>query len=321
MLIPRDPPALLSIVIPMYDEELVFPLLKAELVKVRAELPCPTEIILVDDGSSDETYRLMHEWAESDTGIKVIALSRNFGHQIAITAGMDASSGDAVVIMDADLQDPPSLVPAMIAEYQKGYDVVFGQRTEREGETWFKRATAAAFYRLMRRFIDKRLPPDAGDFRLLSRRVIEDLRRIREHDRFVRGLVAWVGYPQKALPYRRPARAAGTTKYPLMKMMKFAFNAILSFSALPLRLITYVGFASVLVSFGFILRTLYQYWFDREALVLGWASLAILICFFSGVILVSIGALGIYVGKIHAEVQARPLYLIRHSLNFEREPR
>jgi len=321
MLIARDQPKLLSIVIPMFNEVEVFPVLKEEITRVRAELPCPVEVILVDDGSADATYQLMHDWAGEDAAIKIIALSRNFGHQIAITAGMDASAGDAVVIMDADLQDPPSLVPEMIAGYCEGYDVVYGQRTEREGETWFKRATASMFYELMRRFVDERLPANTGDFRLVSRRVIEDLRRIREHDRFMRGLVAWVGYPQKALPYKRPARAAGVTKYPLMKMVRFALNAILSFSALPLKLISWVGFLSVLVSFGFVGRTLYQYWFDREALVLGWASLAVLVSFFSGVILLSIGALGIYVAKIHTEVQERPLYLIRHSVNFEEEPR
>jgi glycosyltransferase involved in cell wall biosynthesis len=321
LLIARNTPSLLSLVIPMYNEEEVFPILKAELTRVKAELPCPVEVILVDDGSADATYQLMHAWAAEDPAIKIIALSRNFGHQIAVTAGMDASAGEAVVIMDADLQDPPALIPKMLADYREGYDVVYGQRTEREGETWFKRATASMFYKLMRRFVDKRLPANTGDFRLVSRRVIEDLRRIREHDRFLRGLVAWVGYPQKALPYVRPGRAAGTTKYPFMKMLKFALNAILSFSALPLKMITWVGFLSVLVSFGFIGRTLYQYWFSSEALVLGWASLSVLISFFSGVILLSIGVLGIYVAKIHTEVQGRPLYLIRHSVNFEREPR
>jgi polyisoprenyl-phosphate glycosyltransferase len=321
VLVPRDPPKLLSIVIPMYNEEEVFPLLKEKLLAMRRDLTSDVEMILVDDGSADRTYELMHEWAAEDAGVKLIALSRNFGHQIAITAGMDASSGDAVVIMDADLQDPPSLIPDMIRSYCDGYDVVYGQRTEREGETWFKRATASMFYKLMRRFVDKRLPANTGDFRLMSRRVIEDLRRIREHDRFVRGIVAWVGFPQKALPYKRAGRAAGTTKYPFFKMLKLATNAVLSFSTLPLRIITWVGFLSVLASFGFIARTLYQYFANPQELVLGWASLAILISFFSGVILLSIGMLGIYVGKIHTEVQGRPLYLVRHSMNFPREPR
>jgi dolichol-phosphate mannosyltransferase len=209
----------------------------------------------------------------------------------------------------------------MVTAYCEGYDVVYGQRTEREGETWFKLVTASLFYKLMRRFVDKRLPANTGDFRLISKRVVEELRRIREHDRFMRGIVAWVGFPQKALPYKRDARAAGTTKYPLMKMLKLAATAILSFSSLPLQLITWVGSFSVLGSVAFILRTLYQYFFDPQALVLGWASLAILISFFSGVILISIGMLGIYVAKIHTMVQARPLYMIGRSSNFDKEPR
>jgi len=321
MLIARDRPKLLSIVIPMYNEEEVFPLLKRELMAREALLGCPVEIILVDDGSTDATYRLAYQWALEDSSVKTIALSRNFGHQTAISAGMDASSGDAVVIMDADLQDPPSQIPDMIAGYCEGYDVVYGQRAEREGETWFKRASASLFYKLMRRFVDERLPANTGDFRLVSRRVIEDLRRIREHDRFVRGLVAWVGYPQKALPYVRPARAAGKTKYPLVKMLRFAMHAILSFSALPLRLIAYAGFLSVLLSFVYLLRTLYQYFFHNEVLVVGWASLSVLVTFFSGVILMSLGLLGLYVAKIHVEVLGRPIYLVRHSTNFEKEPR
>lgn len=298
----------------MYNEEDVFPLLKEQLVRLKRDLACAVEIILVDDGSSDETYRLMYGWGTEDPDIKLIALSRNFGHQIAITAGMDASSGDAVVIIDADLQDPPSLIPEMIANYCEGYDVVYGQRTEREGETWFKLATASMFYRLMRRFVDKRLPANTGDFRLVSRRVIEDLRRIREHDRFMRGLVAWVGFPQKALPYKRAGRAAGETKYPFMKMLKLATNAILSFSTMPLKLITWLGLLSVLTSLAFAVRTLYQSSLEAN-------GLAILVTFFSGVILLSIGVLGIYVAKIHTEVQGRPLYLVRHSVNFEQEPR
>lgn len=321
MLIARDRPKLLSIVIPMFNEEEVFPFLKEKLTETKAGLGLPVEVILVDDGSADRTYELMTTWAAEDRDIKIIALSRNFGHQLAITAGMDASAGDAVVVMDADLQDPPSLIPEMIAGYCEGYDVVYGQRLEREGETWFKRATASMFYKLMRRFVDKRLPANTGDFRLVSRRVIEDLRRIREHDRFIRGLVAWVGYPQKPVTFVRKGRVAGTTKYPFTKMLRFALNAIFAFSALPLKLITWVGFASMLLSLGLIARTLYYYFCDSQALVSGWASLSILVSFFSGTILLSIGMLGIYVAKIHNEIQGRPLYLIRHSVNFEKEPR
>lgn len=316
MLFPRQAPALLSLVIPMYNEVEVFPLLREALGKVLDELPCPVEVILVDDGSADHTYELMHGWAQADPRIKLIALSRNFGHQIAVTAGMDASRGDAVVIMDADLQDPPALIPEMIQHYCEGYDVVYGQRTERDGETWFKRATASAFYRLMRRFVDRRLPPNTGDFRLVSRQVIEDLRRIREHDRFVRGIVAWMGFDQKALLYRRPARAAGVTKYPLVKMLRLALDAVFSVSDLPLVLLRWAGAAIVaLASLGLVA--------DGVGYLLGppwaapaWVGLALLICWFGGAILGAIGVAGIYLAKIHAEVRDRPLYLIRHRMNF-----
>ena len=317
MLISRDLPSLLSIVVPMYNEEQTFPLLRTQLDRLKNELLCNVEIILVDDGSADQTYALMRAWAMEDSAIKLIALSRNFGHQLAITAGMDASSGDAVVIMDADLQDPPSLIPEMLRGYCEGYDVVYGQRTERDGETWFKRVTASLFYRMMRRLVDRRLPANTGDFRLVSRRVIEDLRRIREHDRFVRGLVAWVGFPQKALPYRRAARAAGTTKYPLVKMMRLALDAVVSFSDLPLRLVTWSGIASMAVSLAVLVRAL------------GWPTgsgldatgLAAVIGLFGGAILIAIGVVGLYISRIHTEVRGRPLYLVRDSVNFEREPR
>src|SRR5215470_3348498 len=318
MLLPRESPALLSIVIPMYNEEQVLPLLRQQLSQLINELLCPVEVILVDDGSSDRTYALMHDWAREEPAIKLIALSRNFGHQIAITAGMDASSGDAVVIMDADLQDPPSLIPEMIRGYCEGYDVVYGQRTEREGETWFKRASAAVFYRLMRRLVDRRLPADTGDFRLVSRRVIEALRQVREHDRFVRGIVAWLGFAQRALPYRRPGRAAGTTKYPLTKMLRLALDAMVSFSNLPLRLITWFGAAAAAVSTVVLVRAL---WLDVVAGgAPGWAEVAALVGWFGGAILFAIGVLGIYVFKIHTEVRGRPLYLVRHAVNIE-EPR
>ncbi len=319
MLLPRESPALLSIVIPMFNEEQVLPLLRQQLTQLINELLCRVEVILVDDGSSDRTYALMHEWALAEPAIKLIALSRNFGHQIAITAGMDASSGDAVVIMDADLQDPPSLIPEMIRGYCEGYDVVYGQRTEREGETWFKRASAAAFYRVMRRLVDRRLPADTGDFRLVSRRVIEALRQVREHDRFVRGIVAWLGFAQRAVPYRRPGRAAGTTKYPLTKMLRLALDAMISFSNLPLRLITWFGAAAAVVSTVALVGAL---WGDaRSGASPGWAELAALVGWFGGAILFAIGVLGIYVYKIHTEVRARPLYLVRHSMNLDREPR
>jgi polyisoprenyl-phosphate glycosyltransferase len=318
VLFPRETPALLSIVVPVYNEEQSLPLLREQLSKLVHELLCKVEIILVDDGSVDRTHALMHDWAVADPTVKLIALSRNFGHQIAITAGMDASSGDAVVIMDADLQDPPSLIPEMVRGYCAGYDVVYGQRTERDGETRFKRATASLFYRVMRRFVDPRLPADTGDFRLVSRRVIEDLRRIREHDRFVRGIVAWVGFAQLAVPYRRAARVAGTTKYPLIKMMRLAFDAIVSFSDLPLRLVTWCGVASAVVSGVLLVRELVGDGSGPGGFNVG---LAAVVGLFGGAILIAIGILGLYVWRIHTEVRGRPLYLVRHSMNFEREPR
>jgi polyisoprenyl-phosphate glycosyltransferase len=319
MLMTREAPALLSIVIPVYNEEQVLPLLRAQLTQLINELLCRVEVILVDDGSTDQTYALMRAWALDEPAIKLIALSRNFGQQIATTAGMDASSGDAVVIMDADLQDPPSLIPEMIRGYCEGYDVVYCQRTERDGETWFKRASAAVFYRVMRRLVDRRLPADTGDFRLVSRRVIEALRQIREHDRFVRGIVAWLGFAQRALLYRRPGRAAGATKYPLTKMLQLALDAMVSFSSLPLRLIAWLGAAAAVVSTAALAHAL---WVDlRSGATLGWTEVAALVGWFGGALLFAIGVLGIYVYKIHTEVRGRPLYLVRHAVNLDQEPR
>jgi dolichol-phosphate mannosyltransferase len=320
MLIDREMPKLLSVVIPMFNEEQVFPQLKAELDRVRPTWGCATEIVLVDDGSEDATFSLMHAWSEADPSVKSVALSRNFGHQIAVTAGLDAAQGDAVVIMDADLQDPPAVVGEMLRGYCTGYDVVYGQRTERRAETVFKRFTAKAFYWLMRTFVDARLPDSAGDFRLISRRVVEDLRHMGERDRFLRGMVAWVGYDQLAVPYARPARAAGETKYPFWKMVKFAVTAITAFSDAPLRLVTWLGIGSMGLSVLLILRTLLLYFFGSEPLVLGWASLSIMLCLFSGLILISLGMVGLYVGKIFVESQRRPLYLVRHACNVEGHP-
>lgn len=317
MITPRPLPALLSLVIPMYNEEAVFPHLRAELTRVRGLLGCPTEIVMVDDGSRDGTFALMQAWSREDASIKSIALSRNFGHQIAVTAGLDVAQGDAIIIMDADLQDPPAVAVEMVKGYCEGYDVVYGQRVHRHDDTWFKRFTARVFYWTMRTFIDKRLPPNVGDFRLISRRVVNDLKQMPERDRFLRGMVAWVGYAQKAQPYDRPRRAAGETKYPFWKMAKFALTAITAFSDFPLRLVAWAGLLSLGVSLLMIVRTLFQYFFGSTPLVLGWASLTIMIAFFSGLIMLSIGIVGLYVGRIFAESQRRPLYLVRRVENVD----
>ncbi len=318
---PRPPPALLSLVIPLFDEIETFPELRRALEQATAGLGGPVEILLVDDGSTDGTYGAMCAWAGEDPRVKAISLSRNFGHQIAVTAGLDLARGDAVVIMDADLQDPPDVIPRMVEAYCEGYEVAFGQRSHRERETAFKLGTARAFYWLMRKFVDPRLPANVGDFRLMSRKVVVELRRLRERDRFLRGLVAWVGHPQKAIPYVRAGRAHGETKYPFHKMLRLAVSAITTFSDLPLRLVTRAAFASFLLCLGLAGRTLYLHYFSPDPLVLGWASLSVLISFFGGMTLLSVGVIGIYVGKIFTEVQQRPLYLVQDSVNLESEER
>jgi dolichol-phosphate mannosyltransferase len=314
---PRPLPKLLSLVIPLYDEEEGFPALRAALERFVDQVGCDVEIVLVDDGSTDGTLDALCEWAQVAPHVKAISLSRNFGHQIAVTAGLDASLGEAVVIMDADLQDPPEVIPAMLEAYCEGYEVAYGQRIQRKDETFFKLASADVFYWIMRKFVDPRLPANVGDFRLMSRKVVDDLSRVRERDRFLRGLVAWIGHPQKAIPYVRSGRAHGETKYPVAKMVRLAISAITTFTDLPLRLVTWCGFASFALCVVLVVRTLWLRLFSPEPLVLGWASLSVLISFFAGLTLLSIGVLGIYVGKIFSEVQRRPLYLVQHSVNVE----
>lgn len=320
MLFERQKPSLLSVVIPMYNEEETFPYLKTELESVASTWGCPTELILVDDGSRDRTYALMYAWSLENPNIKTISLSRNYGHQIAVTTGVDAAMGDAIVIMDADLQDPPAVVEEMLRGYCKGYDVVYGQRLERHGESAFKLLTAKLFYWLMRTFVDPNLPDNTGDFRLISKRVADALRRMPERERFLRGMVTWVGFHQMAVTYNRPGRVAGETKYPFWKMLKLAIIAITAFSDAPLRLVTWLGVGSMGFSVLLMLRTLYLYFWGDAPLVLGWASLSILLCLFSGLILISIGAVGLYVGKIFVESQHRPLYFVQHTHNIEGSP-
>jgi len=313
----RACPALLSLVIPLYNEEAMVPLLSARLEAFAKTLPCPYELILVNDGSTDRTAERLWEWAARMPQVKVIALARNFGHQIAATAGLDYAVGNAVVLMDADLQDPPELVHQMLAEYGNGYDVVYAQRSRREGEGIWKRFSAWAFYRLMRSLIYKDLPPDTGDFRLISRDCLTALQSMRETHRFLRGMVAWVGFPQKAVPFVRLPRAAGETKYPLSKMLRFAWHAALSFSPLPLRMT--FGLGAIVTGLG-LLGAVYAV----AALVLGlpivagWASLMVLVAVIGGSIMISIGILGEYVARIFDEIKERPLYVVYRTRNFTR---
>ncbi len=310
----RKNPRLLSLVIPVFNEEESVPFLKAELEKFQKKVELPIEIIFVDDGSKDKSYSLLSSWAAHDSSVKLIRLARNFGHQIAITVGMDVAEGDATVVMDADLQDPPEVILEMLAKYRQGFEIVYGQRTERESETVFKKFTAWAFYRVMKYFVYKELPEDVGDFRLVSRPCLDAIKQMREHHRFMRGMVAWVDFSQTCVKYKRPARVAGTTKYPLHKMVAFAWSAAMSFSAFPLRLSFWMG--TLMTSVG-VLYAAYSLvcWMRGTPLVAGWMSMIVLLCLIGGSIQIVLGIVGEYIAKIFEEVKGRPLYIVSHSMN------
>ena len=314
LLRPRPKPKLLSLVIPLFNEEEVFQALRKRLTGFLQSLDGHAEVILVNDGSRDRTQACLEAWAAQDTRIKGLCFARNFGHQIAVTAGLEHASGDAVVILDSDLQDPPEVIHEMLLRYQEGYDVVYGQRAERAGETLFKRATAFCFYRLMRLLIHPDLPADAGDFRLMSRQVVDALLQMHERHRFLRGMVAWLGFAQTAVKYSRAERAAGRTKYNLRKMLTLAWNASVSFSPAPLRVSLMAGV--FIAMFG----ACYGVYAMIHALVLrdtvpGWTTLVVLVCLIGGWILISIGVLGEYVAKLFEEVKGRPLYVLAKKVN------
>jgi dolichol-phosphate mannosyltransferase len=305
---------LISIVIPCYNEEEVI----AETMR-RLRAFCDgvqglaVELIFVDDGSRDRTRELLRAFAAEDSRIHVVGFARNFGHQIAVTAGIDAARGDAVVLIDADLQDPPEVVHEMIAKWRDGYDVVYGTRTDRPGESAFKLATARGFYRLLNRPSDVPIPLDTGDFRLMSRAVVDTLKAMPERDRFVRGMVSWVGFRQTALPYRRAERFAGTSKYPLRKMLRFATDGILSFSIKPLQMSITLGLLAAALSmagiaYALFLRVFTSIWVE------GWTALMIAVLFIGGVQLICVGILGEYVGRIYNEVKRRPLYVVQEHI-------
>jgi polyisoprenyl-phosphate glycosyltransferase len=292
----------------------MIPLLRPVLTDFLATLPYPAEAIFVNDGSSDQTLDLLLEWASVNPNIKILGLARNFGHQAAVTAGLDTATGDAIVILDADLQDPLNVIPKMVDRYQQGYDVVYGQRTARTGETAFKRFTAWLFYRLMQKLVHPDLPIDAGDFRLISRSCLDAVASMRETHRFLRGMVAWAGFAQIAVPYQRPSRAAGQTKYPLRKMLKFAWTAAVSFSTLPLRMSLTFGLLTAVLGvlcglFAVIAKVTGLY------TVPGWASQMVLMSVLCGAILISNGILGEYIGRIFEELKDRPLYIISSKAN------
>jgi glycosyltransferase involved in cell wall biosynthesis len=313
---------LVSIVIPCHNEMAVLPETLRRLAEVadRLKSEAEFEFIFVDDGSRDDTARLLHELAGADDRVRGLRLSRNFGQQIATTAGLENATGDAVVVMDADLQDPPELIETMLARWREGYHVAYAQRTERTGETAFKLWSAKIFYRLVQRISRVSIPADTGDFRLMDRRVVDAFLRMPEQDRFLRGMVSWVGYRQVAVPYKREVRFAGETNYPFIKMLRFAIDGIVSFSFAPLRLAVWTGFFAIGVAFlGIIYALMLRFFFDPSQWVRGWASLFVAILFMGGVQLVSLGIIGEYVGRIYGEVKQRPLYLVWERFGF-REP-
>lgn len=308
---------LLSVIIPLYNEELVIEKMYSTLTSVLEDAELEYEIVMVNDGSVDETYPLAKQICRKDERVKLISFSRNFGHQIAITAGMDKSSGKAVVVIDADLQDPPEVIIDMIKKWQEGYSVVYGVRKKRKGESVFKLATASLFYRILRKMTPVDIPVDTGDFRLLDRKVVNQLKIMRERSRFVRGMVSWVGFKQAKVEYVREERFAGETKYPLKKMIKFAMDGILSFSQIPLKLSSALGFLCSGLSFFFVLYGLIVKYFFPERAMPGWASIFVAILFIGGVQLICIGILGEYLGRIYEEIKARPLYVIDEEINFK----
>jgi dolichol-phosphate mannosyltransferase len=309
-----------SLVVPVFNEAAVLPLLLPRLRECLDALPGGGEICLVNDGSDDGSDAYLHAESLRDPRITVIDLSRNFGHSIAITAGLDHARGDAVVVMDCDLQDPPELVAQMVALYRQGYDVVHARRRTRQGESAFKRLSARLFYWTMRMTAERSPEPHVGEFRLMSREVVDALLGLRERHRLVRGLVAWVGFRQTVIDFERPPRAAGTTKYPLMKMFRLAWDGMTSLSAAPLRLATLLGFAALLCGVVYAGIAIYVGYVQRLG-VPGWTSLVILNIFFSGVVLICLGLVGEYVAHIFDEVKGRPLYLVkRHGRPPRGEP-
>ena len=304
---------LISVVTPVFNEEETVPRFHERTTKVLKALEgMDYEIVFVDDGSHDKSFDKLTCLAESDPHVRVLRFSRNFGHQIAITAGVDEARGDCVVVIDSDLQDPPEVIPDMLKEWRDGFDVVYGVRAERDGETAMKLMTASMFYRLLGRLTNVQIPANVGDFRLMSRRVVDQLKLLREKDRFVRGLVSWVGFRQTGVTYHREARQAGITKYPLGKMMKFAFDGITSFSTAPLKLATWTGYVAALLAVLYLLSV-----FVQRALgytVEGWATIMVAMLFMGSVQLICLGILGEYLGRVFNEVKPRPMYVIAERL-------
>jgi len=301
----------LVIVVPFLNEAENLPVLFDRIVKAMAGQPESWRILFVDDGSADNSVPWVKNQAVADNRVRLLRLSRNFGHQIAITAGLDHADGDAVVIIDADLQDPPEVIPDLLAKWREGCEVVYAVRRSRAGETWLKKFLAASFYKIFRALAKVNVPMNAGDFRLVDRKVVDALKEIRELHRFMRGLTCWVGYNQGAVYYERAARHAGSTKYPVWKSLRLAFDAITSFSATPLRWITGAGVLVSLLGVFFALRIMWDHFVRPTALAPGWASIMALVFFLGGVQLICLGMIGQYISRIFEESKKRPLYFLK----------
>lgn len=307
---------LISIVVPCFNEQEVFETTHSRLTDTMLLLEGDYhyEIIYVNDGSTDKTWTLLKNCAAQDKKVKVMSFSRNFGHQVAITAGLDHCAGDAAVVIDADLQDPPALILAFIKKWEQGYDVVYGKRKQRAGESGFKLITAKYFYKIINKLSDVKIPRDTGDFRLMDRKALDQFLGMRETYRFVRGMVAWIGFNQIYVEYDRESRFAGNTKYPLKKMISLASDAILAFSNVPLKIATWLGFVTSIISFFGILYALYSRFFGTYEP--GWTTLMLAVLMIGGIILMVLGIIGSYIGRIYTEVKGRPLYIIKEKLGF-----
>ncbi len=309
-----------SVIVPVYNEKEVLPELYRRLTEVMSSLQEPYEIVMVNDGSRDQSAEIVRELHEKDPHIKLINFSRNFGHQIAISAGMDYAVGDAVVIIDADLQDPPEVIRDLIAKWHEGYDVVYAVRAQRKGETFFKSFTASLFYRIIYRITDVDIPLDTGDFRLMDRKVVQTMGKMREKHRFMRGLSSWVGFRQTGVEYVREERFAGETHYPFRRMLRLALDGITSFSYFPLQMATYLGFITAGVSLVSIIAVVFLRLYGHQALQ-GQATTLVGVLFLGGVQLIFLGIIGEYLGRIYDEVKNRPLYIVSETVGFEKEER
>lgn len=307
---------LVSVVIPVFNEAENIPLLLEQLNSVAKALPYKFEFIFVDDGSNDSTYRIIQSAQKNDVRVKALSFSRNFGHQAALTAGLNFARGAAVITMDGDLQHPPSLIPMLLEEWESGNEIVFTVREETADESFFKKMTSRLFYRIINSFSDTPVQPFAADFRLLDRKVVDSLKTIEERDRFLRGLISWVGFSSAGVNYKAEARIAGRSKYTPKKMIRLALDGIISFSAAPLHLVTYVGMIVSFLSFLYGAYSLYAYFFTDQTIP-GWTSILVAVLFLGGVQLISIGMLGEYLIRVYNESKGRPLYIIKDSLGID----